>query len=54
LIERLTWAFKGRVRFPKRTRRRSCRDSDRTESAEFLIFFWKGGALQRDAEVESF
>jgi len=34
---------------------RSCRDSDRSESAELIFFvFWKGGALQRDAEVESF
>ena len=35
-----TRAFKGRVRFPKRTRRRSCRDSGRPESAEFFFCFF--------------
>ncbi len=32
--------LKGRVRFPKRTRRRSCRDSGRPESAEFFFCFF--------------
>jgi hypothetical protein len=51
-------SLKGRVRFPKRTRLVPAgirTGTDRSESAEyFFLFFWKGGALQRDAEVESF
>jgi hypothetical protein len=35
-----TFTLKGRVRFPKRTRRRSCRDSGRPESAEILGGFF--------------
>jgi hypothetical protein len=39
-IESERVGVKGRVRFPKRTRRRSCRDSGRPESAEFFFCFF--------------